>query len=113
MRSDLSPAVDAAFSAFGLAAVYVPPQGGPGVAVTVVQSAEDVTGFAGQRRIMAPRGRFELRAAELGRPERGGMLTIGGQVWRVTDEPEQPDPERLLWRLSCALEQASAPGAAA
>lgn len=106
-----SAAVDAGFTAFGRGAFYVPPEGGPRLAVTVIASRDDVAAALDARALTLPRGQFDVRAAEIARPRKGGLIELGAARWRIADEPQAVDPERLIWRLSCALERASAPGA--
>lgn len=101
---DPSAALGAAFTAFGVAGVYTPPiPSAPGVPVLVVSRREDAAGQFGVGRALAARGLFEIRAAELAdAPVKGGLLTLGGEMWRIESAPEKLDPDRLVWTLRCS-----------
>lgn len=101
---DPSAALGAAFTTFGIAAVYTPPTpGAPGVAVTAVARREDQGAQFGGGRAVASRGLFEIREAEVAEPARGGTLTIGAVVWKIEAVPEKLDPDRLVWTVRCSL----------
>ena len=91
-------AVDAAFAAFGIDAVYTP-EGGAPVSVRVIARRPDtIVGF-GETRIHTETATFELRASDVANPRPGDQLTAGGETFVVQGEPERRDPDRLLWSL--------------
>jgi hypothetical protein len=42
---------------------------------------------------------FEVRASEVASPRPDDQLTIGSETFVVQGEPEQRDPDRLVWTL--------------
>lgn len=100
---DMSVAIDATFNVFGVAAAYVPPTppGADSVAVTILSRTNDADLSVGLSRARVTAGVFEVRAAEIAEPAKGGTFTIGAAVWKITDAPEAADPDRLVWTLHC------------
>jgi hypothetical protein len=91
-------AVDATFVAFGSDAVYTPAGGEP-VGVRVIGRRPDtIVGF-GETRIHAETATFEVRASEVASPRPGDQLAVAGETFVVQGEPEQRDPDRLVWSL--------------
>lgn len=105
---DLTAALGAVMGAFGVAAAYTPPSppGAAAMAVTALARREDADlVVGGGRRGRTARGVFEILAADLAAPAKGGRLVLaGGEAWVVTDEPEMADPDRKVWTLRCELE---------
>jgi hypothetical protein len=90
--------VDATFAAFGIDAFYAPAGGEP-VSVRVIAKRPDaIVGF-GETRIHVETAIFEVRASEVANPRSGDQLTVGGKTFMVQGEPEQRDPDRLVWNL--------------
>jgi hypothetical protein len=90
--------VDATFAAFGIDAFYAPAGGEP-VSVRVIAKRPDaIVGF-GETRIHVETATFEVRASEVANPRSGDQLTVGGKTFMVQGEPEQRDPDRLVWNL--------------
>jgi hypothetical protein len=92
-------AVDAAFAAFGIDAVYTPAGGGEPASVRIIAKRPDtIVGF-GETRIHAETATFELRVSEVANPRPGDQLTVGGDTFVIQGEPERRDPDRLVWTL--------------
>jgi hypothetical protein len=91
-------AVDAAFAAFGIDAVYTPAGGEPVPVRIIARRPDTIVGF-GETRIQAETATFEVRASEVASPRPGDQLTAGGETFVIQGEPEQRDPDRLVWSL--------------
>jgi hypothetical protein len=57
-----------------------------------------IVGF-GEMHIHAEPATFELRASEVANPRPGDQLTVAGDTFVIQGEPEQRDPDRLVWAL--------------
>jgi hypothetical protein len=91
-------AVDAAFAAFGIDALYTPTGGEP-VSVRVIAKRPDtIVGF-GDTRIHAKTATFDLRASEVANPRPDDQLIVDGQTFVIQGEPERRDPDQLVWTL--------------
>jgi len=91
-------AVDAAFAAFGIDAVYTPAGGEPVPVRVIARRPDTIVGF-GETRIHTETATFELRASEVASPHPGDQLIVDGQTFVVQGEPERRDPDRLVWTL--------------
>jgi len=91
-------AVDATFAAFGINAVYTPAGGEPVSVRVIARRPDTIVGF-GETRIHAETATFEVRASEVASPSPGNQLIVDGQTFVVQGEPEQRDPDRLVWSL--------------
>ena len=91
-------AVDAAFAAFGIDAVYTPAGGEPVSARVIARRPDTIVGF-GETRIHAETATFEVRASEVAGPRPGDQLALDGETFIVQGEPERRDPDRLVWSL--------------
>jgi hypothetical protein len=63
--------------------------------MAVFRSAVDAT-FA---RIRTETATFEVRSSEVANPRPNDQLTVDGQTFVIQGEPEQRDPDRLVWTL--------------
>lgn len=108
MSDPFAAALDAQFNAPGsAAAVYVPAEG-QFVAVRTIRSQPDETLTMGDTQIVVGSNIFELRRSEVGHPEDGAMLILGGfvdgavvtggEIFRLTGEP-MLDVEGLTWKI--------------
>jgi hypothetical protein len=95
-------AVDAAFAAFGIDAVYTPAGGEPVSARVIARRPDTIVGF-GETRIHAETATFEVRASEVANPRSGDQLVVDGQTFVGQGEPERRDPDRLVWSLDLRL----------
>jgi hypothetical protein len=95
-------AVDAAFAAFGIDAVYTPAGDEP-VSVRVIARRPDVIVGFGETRIHAETGTFEVPASEVTNPRPDDQLFVDGQTFVIQGEPERRDPDRLVWTLDARL----------
>lgn len=59
---------------------------------------DTVVGF-GDTRIHTETATFEWRASEIASPHPGDQLAPDGETFLVQAEPEQRDPDRLVWSL--------------
>ena len=91
-------AVDATFAAFGIDAVYTRTVRRPVSVRVIARRPDTIVGF-GETPIHAETAIFELRASEVANPRPGDQLIVDGQTFVVQGEPEQKDPERLVWSL--------------
>jgi hypothetical protein len=91
-------AVDAAFAAFGIDALYTPPGGEPVPVRVIARRPDTIVGF-GDTRIHAETATFEVRASEVASPRQGDQLTIDGESFVVQGEPERRDLDRLVWTV--------------
>ena len=96
-------AVDACYDAFGVAASYTPPGGGPASPCAVIRDARD-RDLAGGRGPAVMRGTtIRMRKAEVAAPQKGGTVTLAesGEVLTILGDPVTPDddPERLEWEF--------------
>jgi hypothetical protein len=91
-------AVDAAFAAFGIDAVYTPAGGEPVSVRVIARRPDTIVGF-GETRIHAETATFELRASEVADPRPDDHLTVGSEAFVVQGEPERRDPDRLVWNV--------------
>jgi hypothetical protein len=91
-------AVDATFAAFGIDGVYTPAGGEPVSVRVIARRPDTIVGF-GETRIHAETTTFELRASEVANPRPGDQLTVAGDTFVIQSEPEQRDPDRLVWAL--------------
>ena len=89
-------AVDATFAAFGIDATFTPIGGEPVLVRVIARRPDTIVGF-GETRIHAETTTFEVRASASPHPE--DQLTVGGETFVVQGEPEQRDPDRLVWTL--------------
>lgn len=96
---DANMAVDAVFNAFGDPATYTPAEGGAAVAVLVIRVAEgDVEASWESQRVIGASDVFELRASEVAvAPSKGATFQIGDVVYRVKQQAEAKDADRLVW----------------
>lgn len=94
---DFSPAIDAVFDAFGVAAVYTPPTppGGAAVACTAILRMADPTENFGQAGAIVSELVAEIRASELPAPLERGTLVVGGVTYQVRSPRRAVD--RLVW----------------
>jgi hypothetical protein len=91
-------AVDATCAVFGIDAVYTPASGDPLPVRVMARRPDAIVGF-GETRIHAETATFELRASEVANPRPGDQLTVAGDTFVIQGEPEQRDPDRLVWAL--------------
>jgi hypothetical protein len=91
-------AVDAAFAAFGIDAIYTPVGGEPVSVRVIARRPDTIVGF-GETRIHSETATFEVRASEVANPRSGDQLTVAGETFIVQGEPERRDPDRLVWSL--------------
>jgi hypothetical protein len=74
--------------------------GGEPVSVRVIARRPDAIVAFGDMRIHAETATFELRASEVASPRPDDQLIVGGESFVIQGEPEQRDPDRLVWSLS-------------
>jgi hypothetical protein len=91
-------AVDAAFAAFGIDAVYTQASGESVPVRVIARRPDTIVGF-GDTRIHAETATFELRASEVANPRPGDQFALNGETFVVQGEPERRDPDRLVWSL--------------
>ena len=91
-------AVDATFAAFGIDATYTPAGGDPVLVRVIARRPDTIVGF-GETRIHAETATFELRTSEVATPRPDDQLVVDGQTFVIQGEPEQRDPDRLVWSL--------------
>jgi hypothetical protein len=91
-------AVDTTFAAFGIDAVYTPAGGDP-VSVRLIARRPDTIVGLGETRIHAETATFQVRASDIANPHPGDQLSVDGESFIVQGEPEQRDPDRLVWTL--------------
>ena len=75
-------------SGLGEAATYTAPDGGDPVACIVVIHREVQSfpsGFESQ--LMEPHDEISLLLAEIGTPQRGGIIVIGAETWEIAGPP--------------------------
>ena len=91
-------AVDATFAAFGIDALYTPAGGEPVSVRLIARRPDTIVGF-GDTRIHVGTTTFEVRLSEVANPRPDDQLTVGGDTFVIQGEPEQRDPDRLVWSL--------------
>ena len=64
----------------------------------IARRPDTIVGF-GETRIHAETTTFELRPSEIATPRPDDQLIVAGETFIVQGEPEQKDPERLVWSL--------------
>jgi hypothetical protein len=90
--------IDGVFHAFGSSAIYLSASGDPLVVKVIARRPDAIVGF-GETRIHVETATFEVRASDVANPRSGDQLTVGGKTFMVQGEPEQRDPDRLVWNL--------------
>jgi len=91
-------AVDAAFAAFGIEAVYTPAGSEPVPVRVIARRPDQILGFE-ETRIHAETATFEVRASEVANPRPDDQVIVDGQTFVIQGEPERRDPHRLVWSL--------------
>jgi hypothetical protein len=94
----LGGAMDGAFAAFGIDALYTPAGGEPVLVRVIVRRPDTILAF-GETRIRHDTASFEVRASEVADPRPDDHLTVGGNIFIVQGEPERRDPDRLVWTV--------------
>ena len=78
--------------------MYTPASGNPIQVRVIARRPDTIVGF-GETRIHAETATFEVRASEVASPRQGDQLTVDNETFVVQGEPEQHDPDRLVWTV--------------
>ncbi|MFD1330715.1 hypothetical protein ACFQ4O_01740 [Methylopila musalis] len=107
MRADLADmAVASAFDALGAAATYRAPGAADALPCRVILKSGDQEIEPGAARLNVGSGMLDVRLSEVARPVRGGLFTLGADIWRVMGDPRREDPLRRVW--TCPVQPAGA-----
>lgn len=108
MAVDFGRAVDAAFTAFGIAALHRPKGGEPVTACTIVWTRPDdllELGAAGKA-VGTNGATADVRASEIASPIEGDAFDVsaadGSTATWIVRGPPRRDPEQLTWRMRLA-----------
>lgn len=92
------------FRALGRAALYRPPQG-PDLACMVRIDMSDRSVGTNFGELVVKGGYLTVRASEVSAPTKGGAFVIGNMLHTITEDPQQPDADRLLWSMRVSAGQ--------
>jgi len=81
-----------------VAASYTPPAGGVSVDLRIILRMPDEVGEFGSSQIKVTSRIADMRVADVPSPEKGGRITVGTEVYRISAAP-RADQERLVWQL--------------
>jgi hypothetical protein len=93
-------AVNAVFTGRGRAASYAPPGGGALVPCVVIYDAGDHEAASAFGRPFMRAGVIRVRKSEVAAPAKGGVFTVGGDVYTVQSDPRADDAARLIWSMT-------------
>lgn len=94
-------AIDAAYLAWGKAALYASPGGGSAVPCTVLLDLRDSSARPEDGSPPAGQAWIEVRAREVAAPAAAGTftMTIGGKVWEIASRPLPADADGYAWKM--------------
>ncbi|MCB9980267.1 MAG: hypothetical protein H6863_03905 [Rhodospirillales bacterium] len=91
-------AVDACFQAFGVDALYFPPDGGgSSVPIRVLPRRGDNVLDFGETQIAVDSLFFEIKVADLADPAEEGIIQIDGTDYIIQAEPRIEDIDAIVW----------------
>jgi hypothetical protein len=93
--------INSLFSRLGMAATYQPALSAALAVVVIPKRPDEIIGLGGAEAVTEAT-LFDLRVAEVERPQEGDVIEYDGAQYRVIGEPRR-DIHRLVWTVEAVL----------